>query len=306
MNLPSSGDKKPTGGAFAIGYDVAQPGCGTCEAGEIGAVYIEVNGDPQCGDCWENSGSLDLPALRTVRYLANALDDIDSALFHAPEGMGGWMLSAALDTVMFSGAERVEAGRDGPMPDADFVDELIRRRPDSMDREDLWRLVGLLAPDLTAEDTTRMAAAAEARHVQATTQIVAMDAALLVMARAGAGPGSPITVGEAVEKVGIDFDRFQATLTTVCAELGVGPRDLPPDVVNDVIATSRKEVAVDPDAPLDPAAFLRAKGLDEARIAEILPDFEEKVRQAYVREHGHEPPTEVREGPQSRHGEATR
>ncbi|WP_422734009.1 hypothetical protein ACN26Y_29920 [Micromonospora sp. WMMD558] len=219
---------------FSIAYDPTTKL--ECRCGNrVDAVHIEVEDRPVCSFC-----APDVPAFAD---LADSLDDLDGVLALAPDNLRGMLAEDAFRMLAAIVDARVPDGHgaDPLLPDDAFVAELLRRAAAlEVDRDKILAIVGALVPGFSMKTfgaiVDRLREQAAAASARGTAEAAQMQAAVLLLSRAPAGS----TVAGAVERLGLDFDRFTGAALTAAASRGVAVTDLPPDLVNDLITASKK------------------------------------------------------------------
>ena len=233
MSTPSTTDESNADAARGVLSLKYKPTAGPlhCPCGDaIGAPHATVANVPRCTECLPDLG------WAPWQHLVEPLDDLDVFLAEAPDYLAGTLYTDALDMLFQIGDARVAGGRESTLPDRVFADELIRRRPENMDVEEMFRLLALLAPHTTRAEVDKLFKDAQIRSARASAQIGDAEVAMLLLART---PGD-MTMRDAVAHHGIDYSRFHGGVLTACAEMGCDPSDLPVDVVNDILATSKE------------------------------------------------------------------
>lgn len=235
-SMPDPTDNSPADETNPHGWAVKYRRDGaTCAAcGEdTDSVHIELGGKPHCTEC------LDGDVLETWIDLADALDRLDTTLALAPSDNRPALLDDTIRILFEIADVYVPGGRDELLPDRIVCDEIVRRRPDEMPQEFMWQVIKALVPDITGADIAHLGEAAQIRHTRMVAEQHGGEVALLLLAHAGAGPDSQMTIREAVDHLGVDANRFFGLVITACAKAGCGPRDLPVDDVNDLLAAAK-------------------------------------------------------------------
>ncbi|MEO3922983.1 hypothetical protein ABGB07_03755 [Micromonosporaceae bacterium B7E4] len=223
---------------FAIGYDPNNRGeCPCGEQAEI--VHVTIDGTAVCTFC----AGRRLPAFADV---ADALDDLDRALFQADEGARPTLVSNAFAILSAITSARVPDSFSGDplIDDETFAMEVLRRiTGQGLDYQGLLGVLAALVPDVQMTKAAEIIAqlreqwaAAAARHHANADRFAAFA---ILMRREPDGA----LVNDVVERLRLDLPRFLDSTLTAAAVSGTPVMDLPDAVVDDLIRNSTKDGA---------------------------------------------------------------
>jgi hypothetical protein len=214
--------------AFRITFDTASRNC-PCGA-LLQFVFGEEDSEGRCEQC-QREGEWDdeLP-------MVIALDTIASEIAIADDRTARMILADAERVIDEIGVALVPEGSGRYQTDRQFLRELMHRlTPANLGGERLLELVALLVPNTTKDDLQAGVDALRIHQAALETEGTVAETAMLLL------PLAPdtATVGEAVDLLGIDFERFTNVIAVLAAQLGVAVSDLPTNVVAGAIADSK-------------------------------------------------------------------